>query len=159
MSDEKRKEGRPLKFKSAKELQSKIDEYFESCFDEVWLEVVDKDGTSSWIPRLDRDGKVMRAQVRPFTISGLAVHLNTNRQTILNYEKSEEYFDTIKKAKARIENYTEEQLYNSQAKNMTGIIFNLKNNYGWQDKQDVEVEADLTIKVALPKGFGDDDDN
>jgi hypothetical protein len=42
---------------------------------------------------------------------------------------------------------------------MTGIIFNLKNNYGWQDKQDVGVEADVTLKVSLPKGFGDDADD
>jgi hypothetical protein len=29
------KMARPLKFKSVKELQSKIDEYFESCFETV----------------------------------------------------------------------------------------------------------------------------
>lgn len=155
MAEEKRPGGRPLKFKSAKELQKKIDDYFESCYDEHWI----MDGEGKWIPIMDRHGNIQKIQVKPFTISGLAVHLETNRQTLVNYENNAEFFDTIKKAKARIENYTEEQLYNTTAKNMVGIIFNLKNNYGWQDKQEVEMEADLTLKVSLPKGFGDDGDD
>lgn len=155
MAEEKHPGGRPLKFKSAKELQSKIDEYFESCYDEQWI----MDGEGKWYPVLDRHGNIAKVQVKPFTISGLAVYLDTNRQTLVNYENNAEFFDTIKKAKARIENYTEEQLYNTGAKNMVGIIFNLKNNYGWQDKQEVGVEADVTFKVSLPKGFGDDADD
>ncbi|MNJ56409.1 hypothetical protein D3C77_519520 [compost metagenome] len=77
--------------------------------------------------------------------------METNRQTLVNYENNAEFFDTIKKAKARIENYTEEQLYNSNAKNMTGIIFNLKNNYGWQDKQEVDMTANMEYSVKLPE--------
>lgn len=99
---------RPLKFQSVEELQRKIDEYFEMC---------------------DEQGK-------PYTISGLAYFLGTNRQTLLNYEERDEYFDTIKRAKARIEAFVEESLW--QPKIATGVIFNLKNNFGWQDKQNLE---------------------
>lgn len=152
--------GRPLKFGSAEELQEKIDEYFESCYEEIWQEVFDDEGKSKgWVPIYGRDGSIRKRLVRPFTISGLAVHLEVDRKTLLNYEDKSEFFRTIKRAKARIENYTEEQLYNTSAKNMVGIIFNLKNNYGWQDKQEVGVEADVTFKVSLPKGFGEDADN
>jgi hypothetical protein len=119
--------GRPLKFKSAKELQAKIDEYFDSCFEEVWIEVVDenKRPTGNWVQLFDHRGNPRVRQSRPFTISGLSVHLNTNRQTLLNYEEKEEFFDTITRAKARIENYTEEQLFDKEARIISGIQFNL----------------------------------
>ncbi len=152
--EEKNEVGRPLKFKSPEELQERIDEYFESCFEESWGE--DEEGR--WKPDVDRYGEIKRVQVRPFTISGLAVFLDTDRKTLLNYESREEYFLTIKKAKAKIENYTEEQLYNTQAKNMTGIIFNLKNNYGWQDKQQIENTGSLDHRVSLGE-LSDDEIN
>lgn len=114
--------GRPLKFKSNEELKEKIDKYFADC---------------------DENEK-------PYTVSGLAVALGTNRQTLINYEEKEGFIDTIKEAKAKIEAYNEEQLYNKNIPT-TGVIFNLKNNYGWQDKQDIsaEVNTDLSINIEL----------
>lgn len=106
--------GRPLKYTSVKAMQKDIDKYFAEC---------------------DENKK-------PYTVSGLAYALGTNRQTLLNYEEKEEFFDTIKKAKAKIEVFNEEQLYNKDVPT-TGIIFNLKNNYGWKDKQ--EIEADVKV--------------
>lgn len=44
------------------------------------------------------------------------------------------FFDTIKNAKLKIENYLEKHLVTDNG--VTGIIFNLKNNYGWKDKQE-----------------------
>lgn len=167
MADEKKKRGRPFKFKSAKEMKRKIDEYFESCFEEVWDEVRDDDGVVKWVPRLDRHGNIVKYQKEPFTISGLAVFLGTNRQTLLNYEETDEFFDTIKQAKAKIEAYTEKQLYNDKARNTTGIIFNLKNNYGWSDKQEVdtnignkdgkpfETKSDVNLKSLSAKELAD----
>lgn len=40
----------------------------------------------------------------------------------------------------------------------TAQIFWLKNRrpQAWRDKQDLDVSGDLTFKVSLPKGFGDD---
>lgn len=160
MADEADKGGRPLKFKSAKELQGKIDEYFESCQDEWWVQVQNEEGKYEWVPRLDRNGQIIMRQVRPYTITGLALHLGTTRETLLDYESKMEYSDTIKRAKTKIENYTEEQLFNPDAKNMTGIIFNLKNNYKrWTDKQELEHNGDLNIKVGLPEGFGVNDND
>lgn len=106
--------GRPLKYKDVKTMQKDIDKYFADC---------DK-------------------KKRPYTVSGLAYALDTNRQTLLNYEDNEEFFDTIKRAKAKIELFNEEQLYNKDV-STTGVIFNLKNNYGWKDKQ--EIEADVKV--------------
>lgn len=126
---------KPLKFKSVEELQSQIDEYFISCWEED-----------------EESGK--RKQVKPYTITGLANYLDTNRQTLLNYEEKEEYFDTIKKAKSLCEQYVEEYLFTG--KNTAGGIFNLVNNYGWQNKQSTDIttkgEQIMGINYNIPNG-------
>jgi hypothetical protein len=127
--------GRPLKFKSVKKLQAKIDDYFESCYETVVIKnkqgkpMLNEDGTKQMVKRLNR----------PFTITGLAIHLDTTRETLLDYEEKAEFSDTIKKAKLRIENFAEEQLFTSR--NTAGVIFNLVNNYTrWSNKQEVKNE-------------------
>jgi len=101
--------GRPLKFVSVAQVAKLIDDYFIKC---------DK-------------------YEKPYTITGLALALDTNRETLLDYEEKDEYSDTIKRAKMKCHNYAEEYLYNG--KNVTGAIFNLKNNYGWKDKTEQEL--------------------
>jgi DNA-packaging protein gp3 len=142
--------GRPLLFKSKEELETKIEEYFKSCYDykrdmfggriEDKVCVSEVEGEDGKIHRKWESKGFVMEQVKPFTVSGLAVYLGTSRETLMNYEKKEEYFDTIKAAKDRIYAYTEESLFNSKA---TGPIFSLKNNYGWVDKQ----EIDNNVKV------------
>jgi len=115
---------RPLLFKTKEDLQEKIDAYFASCY--------------SFNEETNRE-----ECIRPLTISGLAVELETSRQTLINYWDSEEFIDTIKKAKQRIENWTEEQLYRNTQ--VTGVIFNLKNNYDWKDKSEVDNNTKVTV--------------
>ena len=59
------------------------------------------------------------------------------------------FFFTIKKAKSKVEDYLEKKLLTGNS--ATGIIFNLKNNFEWKDKQEVEVAQEkhfeLNIKV------------
>lgn len=102
--------GRPLKFKSVKSLQEQIDKYFNAT------------------------------PVKKWTITGLAIALDTDRQTLINYENKAEYFDTIKKAKLMVENSYEIDL---KEKGNTGTIFALK-NFGWQDKQEIETKDTTT---------------
>lgn len=117
-------------FRSEKALQKAIDAYFESCY-----QTIEKEGAEPY-----------RIQIRPFTVSGLAYFLGTSRETLLDYQKKDVYSDTIKKAKAKILTYAEEQLFRTQQ--VAGVIFNLKNNWGWQDKSEVNVNAHL---VELPE--------
>ena len=114
--------GRPLKYDSVETMQKDIDKYFEEC---------------------DEKGK-------PYTVSGLAYALGTTRRTLLDYQEKEEFSHTIKKAKTKIELFNEEMLYSKDV-STTGVIFNLKNNYGWKDKQEIEadINSDVTIKVEL----------
>lgn len=133
------KVGRPLKFKTVKELEDKIQGYFNSCFEEQWFDEVMRDENGNIEPL--EDGKKIlqpvkkRVQIKPITITGLAVALETSRQTLINYEDKDQYFDTIKKAKNFIESYVEEQLFNGR--NAVGVIFNLKNNFEWRDTQEI----------------------
>ncbi|MDE3037100.1 MAG: DNA-packaging protein [Pseudomonadota bacterium] len=105
--------GRPLKFKSVEELQQKIDEYFDS--------------------RTGKDGN----PARPISITGLALALDTTRETLLDYQCRDEYSDTIKKGKLRVENFYEERLV---LKNAGGSIFALK-NFGWRDTHDITTDG------------------
>jgi hypothetical protein len=78
-----------------------------------------------------------KERFKPYTVTGMALHLGfCSRQSLIDYEGKDEYFDTIKKAKARIEQFNEEMLYKDGQ--VTGIIFNLKNNFDWKDKTEVD---------------------
>jgi hypothetical protein len=110
--------GRPLKFKTPEELAKKIDEYFVMC----------------------------DAQEKPYTITGLALALDTSRQTLVNYEDKDMFFDTIKRAKDRCENFIEEGMLTNKL-NTTACIFNAKNNYGWKDKTEQEHKVEMVTPL------------
>ena len=97
--------GRPLKFQSVEELESKIDAYFNKTPIEDW------------------------------TITGLAIALDTFRSTLCDYEDKDEYYYTIKKAKQAVEHSYEIDL---KKHGRTGTIFALK-NFDWKDKQEQEM--------------------
>jgi len=113
---EKNKVGRPLKFPSPEDMQEKIDEYFYECDDN---------------------------QI-PYTITGLAMALDCDRVTILDYAKKPEFSSTIKKAKIKVERGLELMLI--QGRTPAGVIFNLKNNFGWKDKQEIDWKGELAVK-------------
>lgn len=99
------------KWKTAGKFKNKIDEYFEQL-------------------DLEEDAP---------TVSGLCDYLDITRKTFSRYEKErDELRPIIKKAKQRIES-----IINSQS--LTGKYvasmakFNLKNNFGWEDRQKEEI--------------------
>lgn len=123
------KTGRPLNFKTVEELQEKIDNYFNSCNEES----------------------------EPITITGLALALGTTRETLCEYEERDEFVDTVKTAKLRVQHAYEKRLVK---RGNGGDIFALK-NFGWKDKS--EVDNTLNIKSAFVEfgdgnGEGDDTD-
>lgn len=125
--------GQPRKFNTPDELEEYISKFWSWC---------------------EENGK------RP-TVTRLAVYLDTNRQTLINYQNADNlddrfvgcsdsekrrYVDTIKKAKAMIEAEYEDALFNKGE--TTGAIFTLKNNYSWVDKQEI-VNTNNNIEVTL----------
>lgn len=108
------KVGRPKKYNEPNEMQIIIDNYFKDC---------------------DKKHK-------PYTICGLALALDMDRKSLLNYSKEEKFFHTIKKAKQKVEQQLEEELYRGSG--CTGLIFNLKNNFGWKDSVEIDNKQEIS---------------
>ena len=117
--------GRKLKFRSVKALQEKVDAYFEEC---------------------EKTGE-------PLTVTGLALALDTSRETLLNNQKRAGYGDVVRRAKMKIENAYEKRLI---ARGNGGDVFALK-NFGWKDKSEraVEVTGDLSLEAKLKEMMGE----
>ena len=99
------KVGRPKIFNDVKEVEEKINAYFNYC----------------------------EEKEKPYTMSGLSYYLGISRQTLVNYSNQDQFFDTIKKARDRVQMQLEENALSNKA-NPTFTIFNLKNNFDWKDK-------------------------
>lgn len=140
MSD--KKVGRPPKYTSKKQLQAKIDDYFLEC-EGTYL----KDDAGNYV--LDKHERPILVGQRPPTTTGLALALGfSSRQSLLNYKDKEEFLDTITRAYARIEQYTEERLFDKEGAN--GAKFSLANNFdGWKDKKTVDAEISTKLEDLI----------
>ena len=134
---EKNKVGCPPMYKTPEEMQAVIDKYFEDCEGEY---IRDEEGNIE----TDKHGHPVKTKARPLTITGLALALGfTTRQALLNYEGKEEFVDTVKRAKAKVEQYAEERLFDKDGVN--GAKFNLSNNFkGWSEKQQIDSNVNTT---------------
>lgn len=176
------KVGRPKKWQTVEELETAIQGYFNSCFvpkmvrrrvrvenPECECDLGAGDCTCRPIyenidvPLKDDDDNQVYEQIRPFTVTGLAIAIGTTRETLLDYEKkpeNAEFSDTIKNAKQIIHNYADEYLFSG--KNVAGAIFNMKNNWGYVDRietdnlnKNVELDDDK-VKAKVNSMFDDD---
>ena len=109
------KVGRPKIFTNVKEVEEKINAYFNYC----------------------------EEKEKPYTMSGLAYYLGISRQTLVNYSNQDQFFDTIKKARDRVQMQLEENALSNKA-NPTFTIFNLKNNFDWKDSNEVKTNVEIT---------------
>lgn len=133
--NELQKVGRKPKYSEVEKLQKKIDEYFANCPDKRVITGFDKN-----------NGEFVTMELNTPTITGLAFYLGfCSRDSFYEYGKKPEFSDTIKKARLRIENEYEKQLYNDKC---TGAIFALK-NLGWTDK----IENDLGLTESTQEAF------
>ena len=136
--------GCPPRYKSVEEMQEKIDAYFEDCAGKY---ITDEEGNLM----TDKYGNPVKEKEKPLTITGLALALGfTTRQALLNYQGKPAFVDTITRAKSRVEQYTEERLFDKDGAN--GARFSLTNNFrGWSEKQHIEadVKKEITIDIEL----------
>lgn len=146
--ENKRPVGRPLKFETLEELELKISEYFGMCDPHIAKRKVMReraDGT-----HFVAEEECITDQI-PYTVTGLALFLDTSRQTLINYEERPEFFDAIARAKLKCEQFAEQHLYTG--KTPAGAVFTLKNNFGWKDESTVNnpqaVVADLNALERL----------
>lgn len=106
--------GQPPKFKTAEEMEEKIELYFQS------------------LVYADDDGKMLS---HPATITGLTLYLGfQSRQSLYDYGKNPKFSYTTTRARLRVENSYEQNLL---TKNSSGAVFALK-NFGWADNVKVD---------------------
>src|SRR3972149_5244010 len=118
--------GRPLKFETVDELQKQIDTYFAVCPKDEW------------------------------TITGLAMALDTSRKVLCEYEDERpEYSNTVKKAKIKVENGYEIDL---KKHGRSGTIFALK-NFDWKDKTETDMNLGGQAETPLLVKFLDGKNN
>lgn len=109
---EKRPVGRPREYNDPELFAAKAGEYFS---------------------QVEADNKVPN-------LAGLCLHMGfSDRDSFTRYaEYGEDFSRTVKAVKMRMENDRVQRLHSGNA---TGPIFDLKVNYGWQDKSVAEVSG------------------
>jgi len=107
--------GRPPKWTSVDQITGLIDKYFAKTPEDEW------------------------------TVTGLALALDTTRDVLIDYQEKDEFSYTIKKAKEMVHNAYEKDL---RKKGRSGDIFALK-NFGWKDKQEIDQTTKLVDMPAI----------
>lgn len=84
------------------------------------------------------------------SITGIAYFLGfSDRESFSTYEDyGEDFSRTVKRARLRIEQDRVERL-NDKTKFTPGTIFDLKNNYGWKDQQDLNLSGKVSIMDVI----------
>ena len=110
------------KYKTSEELEERCNEYFIKC-DEM---------------------------DEPYTIVDLALNLGfMDRHAILNYKgRSKAFNATVKRVTARIEGQRVRKMLKG-SHNVAGCIFDLKNNFGYKDKQETEISGPGGGPIAI----------
>lgn len=122
--------GRPLKFQTLEALKTAGDTYFDET------------------------------PITEWTITGLALALDTSRRVLIEYENKDEFSNTIKRYKTMVENAYEVSL---RKNGRAGDIFGLK-NFGWRDKNETDITTngkDLPSPIlgGIAKNVQPDDSN
>lgn len=137
--------GRPKKY-TKKSLREAVDRYFRS----ISRTIPARDLTGAVVKNDDGEDIMVVQFVVPPSISSMCLYLGIDRSTWQNYADPElhpEMKSVTADARARIEAYLEEQLL-TRDKGLQGIIFNLQNNYGWKQKQEVELGKETRRTMA-----------
>jgi len=139
--------GRPRTFGTSEELEVVIDHYFNSItktrqvFDTIIIGYEDEEKKKPITKQVEAINNAREPIFETYyleipSITGLCIHLGITKETWSEYSKLEMFSDSITRAKEKIERYNIDQLYRKEQVN--GVIFNLKNNFGWKEKQEVE---------------------
>lgn len=99
--------GRPPKWDNVKQVQILIDAYFNENNEREW------------------------------TVTGLALALDTTRDVLIDYQNKDEFSYAIKMAKEKVHNAYEKDL---RRKGRSGDIFALK-NFGWTDTHQTDITS------------------
>lgn len=90
----------------------------------------------------------------PPSVAGLCEFLGIHRSTWAEYCSQEEFSDTTSHARGRMQGWREEQLVTR--KDVKGIVFDLENNYGYRERQHIQVSGSIEdfLKEQTESGEG-----
>lgn len=128
--EEVKKNWRPQKY-TPEELQIKSDEYFTKCDETI----------------ISFDKATLKTITKPKTLSWLCLWLKVSKDYISEKAKDENFSETIKNIRLVVENNIEEWILQGSY-NPTSWIFNLKNNFDWKDKSEVEQKISWEITTT-----------
>lgn len=128
--------GRPPKYETVAQLEKIVKAYFAECDPHV--------ETQTYIKNESVDGELVQTilkkkiitEQQPYTMAGLAYRLGLSRQGLKEYKDKDEFSDTIKWARQKVEAFNEAILVSG--KNATGAIFNLKVNFDYREMNEDE---------------------
>lgn len=121
--------GRPFRFDNVEELNMLMEEYFRPKLEPVYNEETGIEEGWRW--------------KSPVSITSLAVWLGMSSATFNNYNKRDEYYQIFQTARSIIESYYEYLLMENR--NPAGMCFTLKNNFGWKDVQDFNMNTKTLV--------------
>lgn len=135
--------GRPPKYETVEQMEAIMDAYFADCDPHVedvteWVQARNTKGRllvgKQGLPYLiEVTHKVITPQ-RSYNMAGLALHLGMTTRALIDYKAKDNFLPAIKRARQIIEAYKVEQLPN--AKNVAGLIFDLKVNHGYREHEE-----------------------
>jgi GTPase SAR1 family protein len=133
--------GRPRKYECVEDLQKEIQYYFDSITRDtkaVRMEEDEINDTVIEVPVYNNAGEqVIHTEfIKQPSVVGLCLFINISRETFSQYEKLEEFSDTIHEAKRIIVEQKLEML--PIMKNPRGLMFDLSANYGMHEKTEVK---------------------
>ena len=148
--------GGKRRFVSPEHLQCMVNEYFESCNGPL----LDRYGNLVY----DKNGNIVKTQVEPWTVSGLALYLGVSTMTLKKYRvgmvdsllnemkvDTDDYMtfsSVVLKAKQKIETYAERRLYDRDGSQ--GARFVLDNAFGWLARKE-QAEIDKMVQESILK--------
>jgi hypothetical protein len=107
--------GTPRKWRTPEELQTRVKAFFDMCFEKG---------------------------VHP-TVTGLAIFLESCRQTLLNYKNDGAFGPILKRAKELCSSYLEQRAISGSS--VAGEIFLLKANHQYKEEASVRVNVSLDV--------------
>lgn len=153
--------GRPAKYETAQELGAAVEDYFRSVSYQKPVIIttptgeVGEDGNEVIVTRMLREGPdntgrpvTVTEYLEPPSIASLCLFLGISRDTWAKYARRRGFREIVEHTRTRIEAYLVGRL---ESRHTQGVIFNLKNNFGWKDKQEVGLDEDTRKAVSVER--------
>ncbi len=84
----------------------------------------------------------------PITITHFAIWKGVDKTTITTGYSEGPFKQAYQRIKTVCEGYSLDQLFNSESRNVAGVIFNLKNNHDYVDKTQTELSGNIDMPLS-----------